>query len=57
MATSSFDKDFILKDRKTLESFLEIMRAPGKVVKIDRDLLSPERQLRGEEKLKRILSR
>lgn len=57
MATSSFDKNFIIEDQKTVESFLKIMRSPGKVIKIDKNLLSPVRQLRGEEKIKRILSR
>lgn len=57
MATSSFNKDFTLNTRKAVESFERIISTPAKSVKINRDLVSPEKERRGEQKLKQILSR
>jgi len=36
MATSSFDKDFILSDKKSVESFVKIISTPVQSIKIDR---------------------
>lgn len=57
MATSSFNKDFTLNTKKTVESFERIVSTSAKSVKIDKKLLSPEKERRGEQKLKQMLSR
>lgn len=58
MATSSFNKDFTLKTKKAVESFERIVSAPNKnSIKINKELLSPEKERRGEQKLERMLSR
>lgn len=57
MATSSFNKDFTLKTKKAVESFERIISTPAKSVKINKELLSPEKERRGEQKLKQMLSR
>jgi len=56
MATSSFNKDFTL-DKRAVKSFERMVSSPARSVKIDRNLTSPARAVRGEEKLKQILSR
>lgn len=56
MATSSFNKDFTLNTKKAVESFERIVSTPNKSVKINRNLVSPEKESRGEQKLKQILS-
>ncbi|SDC65784.1 hypothetical protein SAMN04515654_12340 [Halanaerobium congolense] len=57
MATSSFNKDFTLNTKKAVESFERIISTPKKGIKIDRNLVSAEKERRGEQKLKQILSR
>lgn len=57
MATSSFNKDFTLNTKKAVESFERILSTPKKSIKIDRNLVSPEKERRGEQKLKQMLSR
>lgn len=57
MATSSFNKDFTLNTKKAVESFERIVSTPNKSVKINRNLVSPEKERRGEQKLKQMLSR
>ena len=57
MATSSFTKDFTLNSQKAVDSFERIISTPANKVKIDRTLTSPEKQRRGEARLKQILSR
>lgn len=57
MATSSFEKDFTLSSKKAVDSFVRIVSTPAKSVKIDRNLVSPEKERRGEQKLKQMLSR
>jgi len=57
MATSSFSKDFTLDSRKSVESFAKMVAAPANSVKIDRSLTSPDKERRGEDKLKQMLSR
>jgi len=57
MATSSFNKDFTLSTKKAVKSFERIISAPPRSVKIDRNLVSPEKERRGEQKLKQMLSR
>jgi hypothetical protein len=57
MATSSFSKDFTLKTKKAAESFERIISAPVKSYKINKELISPERERQGEKKLKQMLSR
>ena len=56
MATSSFNKDFTLNTKKAVESFEKIIFAPKKSIKINRNLVSPEKESRGEQKLKQVLS-
>jgi hypothetical protein len=57
MATSSFNKDFTLNTKKAVESFERIISTPNKSIKIDKSLVSAEKEQRGEQKLKQILSR
>ena len=57
MATSSFNKDFTLKTKKAVESFERILSTPTKSVKINKELLSADKERRGEQKLKQMLSR
>ena len=57
MATSSFDKDFTLNTKKAVESFERIVSTPTRSVKIKKELISPDRERRGELILKQILSR
>ena len=57
MATSSFNKNFTLNTKKSVESFERIISTPKESFKINRSLVSPEKERRGEEKLKQILSR
>lgn len=57
MATSSFNKDFTLNTKKAVESFERIVSTSAKSVKIDKKLLSLEKERRGEQKLKQMLSR
>lgn len=57
MATSSFNKDFTLNTKKAVESFERIVSTPNKSVKINRNLVSPEKERRGERKLLQMLSR
>ncbi len=57
MATSSFNKDFTLNTKKAVESFERIDSTPNKSVKINSNLVSPEKERRGEQKLKQMLSR
>lgn len=57
MATSSFNKDFTLNSKKAVDSFEKIISTPTDNVKIDRNIISPEKERRGEQKLKQILSR
>ena len=56
MATSSFDKHFILKTTEEVERFYESFnKEPRKL--IDRTLTSPEKEREAVEKLKQLLSR
>lgn len=57
MATASFDKDFTLNSKEAVDSFVKIIATDTKSIKLDRNLTSPEIERRGEQKLKRILSR
>ena len=57
MATSSFNKDFTLNTKKAVESFERIITTPKKGIKINKNLVSAEKERRGEQKLKQILSR
>ena len=43
VATSSFNKDFMLNTKKAVESFERIVSTPNKSVKINRNLVSPEK--------------
>jgi len=56
MATSSFTKDFTLNTKKGVESFETIISTPTQSVKIKKEIVSPDRERRGELKLRRILS-
>jgi len=57
MATSSFNKDFTLNSKEAVDSFVKVISTSAKSVKIDRNIVSPEKERRGEQKLKQILSR
>lgn len=57
MATSSFNKDFTLNTKKTVESFERILSTPKKSIKIDRSLVSLENKRRVEQIVKQMLSR
>ncbi len=57
MATSSFDKNFTLKTKKEVESFVRLIDSPKRRKKINRGLVSPENERRGEQKLKQLFSR
>ncbi len=57
MATTSFDKDFTLDSKKAVDSFVKIISSNTTSVKLDRKLISPETERRGEQKLKQMLSR
>ncbi len=57
MATSSFEKHFVLDSKKAVDSFEKILKSPTKSVKIDRTLTATSKESAGEQKLKRILSR
>ncbi|ETA81368.1 hypothetical protein [Youngiibacter fragilis] len=57
MATSSFDKSFVLKDKREVASFSKMLSKPHKSIKIDRTLTSPSNERRGELRLKKMLSR
>ena len=56
MAISSFNKDFTLNSKKAVESFEKIISTPTNSLKINRELVSPEKERRGERKLKQMLS-
>ena len=56
MAISSFNKDFTLNTKKDVESFEKIISTPTNSLKINRELVSPEKERRGERKLKQMLS-
>lgn len=57
MATSSFNKNFILDSKQAVDSFSKIISTPTNNVRIDRTLTSPESKRRGEIRLKQMLSR
>lgn len=57
MATSSFFKKFTLDSKRAVDSFVEILSNPVASVKIDKSCVSHESVKRGEEKLKKMLSR
>ena len=57
MATTSFDKDFTLDTKKSADSFIKFLTTPVPSIKIDKGLASQSNVDRGEEKLKKILSR
>lgn len=56
MATSSFNKDFILDTKKAVVSFEKIISTPKKNLVINKNILTAEKERQGEEKLKQILS-
>ncbi|WP_165974150.1 hypothetical protein [Marinitoga lauensis] len=55
METSSFNKDFIFKSKREVESFIKITQTPSKPIKIDRKLVSPEKEKEGVEELRKTL--
>ncbi|WXR61500.1 hypothetical protein WG909_14515 [Peptostreptococcaceae bacterium AGR-M142] len=57
MATSSFNKDFTLNTKLAVDSFEKILSTPLKGMKINKKILSPQDEKRGEEKLKKMLLR
>ncbi len=57
MAISSFNKDFTLNTKEAVESFERIISTSTKNIKVNKELLSPERQKQGELRIKQMLSR
>lgn len=57
MATSSFDKNFVLNNKESINILTKMINNPIDSVKIDKKLISPNQVKRGEAKLKKILSR
>ncbi|MBS9776251.1 MAG: hypothetical protein KGV57_04110 [Fusobacterium sp.] len=57
MATTSFDKEFVLDSEKAIKSFEKIISSQSKSIKIGKEFISEDDIKRGEEKLKSILSR
>lgn len=57
MPTESFDKEFILRSEKEIDSFLRIISSPVRSEPIDRNITSPEKEERGIEKIKQMLSK
>ncbi len=57
MATSSFSKDFTLSSKKSVDSFVKIMNSSSEDLKIEKSLVSTEKERRGELKLRKMLSR
>ena len=47
MAISSFNKDFTLNTKEAVESFERIISTSTKNIKVNKELLSPERQKQG----------
>lgn len=56
MATSSFNKDFTLNTKEAVVSFEKILSTPTKSVKINKELLSPEKEKQAELRIKQMLS-
>lgn len=56
MATSSFNKDFTLKSKKAVKSFVESLENPSSSFKIDRSLTTYEKRKAGVKKLRKMLS-
>ena len=54
---SSFNKDFTLNTKEAVESFERIISTSTKNIKVNKELLSPERQKQGELRIKQMLSR
>ncbi|MFW5736217.1 MAG: hypothetical protein ACOCXB_02545 [Halanaerobium sp.] len=57
MAIASFNKDFTLNTKKAVELFERIISTPNKSIKIDKSLVSAEKEQQGKKKIKQILSR
>lgn len=57
MPTESFDKEFILKGKKEIKSFLKIISSPVHSVPIDRSITSEEKEARGIEKIKEMFKK
>lgn len=55
MATSSFNKDFVLDTKKAVESFERIISNPIRGIKNNKELFSVENERRAEQKLKQML--
>lgn len=57
MATSSFDKKFILSNENEVKRFYESLNALKKVKKINTSLTSLEKEREAEKKLRLLFSR
>lgn len=57
MAISSFNKEFTLNTKEAVESFERIISTSTKSIKVNKELLSLERQKQGELRIKQMLSR
>lgn len=57
MATSSFNKNFVLDNKESIDVLTKMINNPIDSVKIDKKLISTDQVKRGEAKLKKILSR
>lgn len=56
MATSSFDKEFVLNTKKEVDSFTKIISTTVISKKIDRSLTSYENRQRGDELIIELLN-
>ena len=57
MPTESFDKEFILKSEKEIESFLKIISSPVQSIPVDKNITSPEKEECGIEKIKAMFQK
>lgn len=57
MATSSFDKKFVLDTKEAANFFVKAVIEPAESIKIDRSVLDAKKTKRGEEAFLKMLSR
>lgn len=57
MSIESFSKEFELRTEKEVASFINIAAKSNKGISINRGLVSNEKIIRGEEKVKEMLQR
>lgn len=55
MAITSFNKDFTLRTKKEVDSFINIVNTSVDSIKISKNLLTKEREKQGEQKVRQML--